>query len=770
MTIRKLILVASLALGGFVYGADAPQMQSIGPFGGLNTNISPEAIDATQSPDLLNVDISPGGKSVKKRQGYGLDATLVTSTQPVHNLYKFFDSNGNEVRMAFNDNRISSSINGATWSVILATGTVGATWDCTDYLGYAYCVSSAFDSPIKTNGTTAGTTGAGGTNAVPAGSLISNSGDRLLVGATGANPSRLYYSASAVFSDFSLGVQPSNSSFEDIVAPGSKLTHIAYRFGRWLWWKDQSFGFIVGTGQFDLQIITVSNTIGTFDNTDVFDGNYVYFRGSDGKIYTYDGSNLSRSISTDIGPTLQSANRRKANLWQQTLLYYLEAFTSLSQYTVDSAGWVLGSGYFQSTASLNEMHLTNPVGDTPSSFLIHTSFYFTNLNNSLYGFALINSSGEGYGIRAAGGSINQLIAGRKSTIGFVADINVSNVIADTSTHTMDLIYSATGYMQAYFDGVLKGTFQDTSYTGMNRLSMQGSGTAIRVSSLSVTSSTNTFYSNVNYVSNLTSWISFFANDSTSGGGSITYYTRASTNSFTVGSTTPTWISQTNGSIVSASTGTYFQARADFISTSTLTDFTFRWYEGLASDKMYGTYFNNGIWFSISLGTSTTTNNRILRYDLLSNLWTLYDIPSNGFLTYNNNLYFGDPTAGKVYQFGNGVYADNGSAINAYWTSKPFFGDSPFTDKDLRMASWYIKSSPGTTLDINYTLNESTTITKSLSLSDSRRNVIQNNWNFPLGSVATNFSAQVGDNSNNLPWEVFGGVIQFIPRPWKVSLQ
>ena len=88
------------------------QMQPIGPFGGLNTNISQEAIDSNQSPDLLNVDISLGGKSVKKRQGYGVDTTLSISTRAVHNLYKFFDSSGNEVRLAFNDIQVNSSVNG----------------------------------------------------------------------------------------------------------------------------------------------------------------------------------------------------------------------------------------------------------------------------------------------------------------------------------------------------------------------------------------------------------------------------------------------------------------------------------------------------------------------------------------------------------------------------------------------------------------------------------------------------------------------------------
>lgn len=924
MIFKKFILAAFLALAGTTCHADdAPQIQPIGPFGGLNTNISQEAIDATQSPDLLNVDISPGGKSVKKRQGFGIDTTLTISTSATHNLYKFFDSSGNEVRLVFNDYKVSSSVNGAAWSVILTTGTYGATWDCTDYLGFAYCVSSAFDNPIKTNGTTTGTSGVGGTNAVPAGSIVSNSGDRLLVGATASNPSRLYYSASAVFTDFSLGIQPSNSSFEDIVAPGSKLTHIAYRFGRWLWWKDQSFGFIVGTGQFDLQIITVSNTIGTLDNTDVYDGNYVYFRGSDSQIYTYDGSNLSRAISIDIAPTLRTANRRKANSWMQTSQTDFNGGSSIPAINISttvsvgdvavssfqsvensSTQWNSGSAInitigvsslslvtnnlgtitdpsFEGTLSTNYVS----AGATPA-FLTSTGYNgdctlnpqsgskflsmlgggggSTDLTNPRLYFNVLDMTGVYLSTKAL--SISEqscawtsdtfsdtTLVGKRVKFQFHMITNsVGTDLNKTAQTVVSYIYggpisyyftcetnhSLGTYVDCSFDNVSLGTstiasgsftsqiydvgFTSPTYqlqtiftantstptfslltstnntvgpwvavltsTGTNAI---GNRYARYCSTISLNStdaaftyistatilarSTGTYYSNVNFAPNITSWSTLGITDSISGNSAVTYYSRASTGSFTILSSTPNWASQTKNATVAVSTGTYMQLRADFAITAatespTLNDFTFNWFEGTAADKMYATYFQNGIWFSVSLGTAATTNNRILRHDLLSNLWTLYNIPANGFLTYNNNLYFGDPTAGKIYQFGNNVTSDNGTAINAYWKSKAFFGDSPFTDKDLRMASWYIAKSSGTSLTLTYTLNESTTVSRSLSLFDSRKNVIQNNWNFPLGSVATNFNVQFGDNSSNSPWEVFGGVVYFVPRPWKVSLQ
>ena len=937
MKLKHFILAASLLTSSVVY-SDQITSQGIGPFGGLNTSQAQEALPAQQSPDLLNVDVGNGGTSVKKRQGYGLDVTLNFSTGPVHNLYKFFDSSGNEVRLAFNDVKVNSSVNGAAWSVILTTGvTSGATWDCTDYLGFAYCVSSAFDCPIKTNGTSAGTTGVCGTNGVPQGSLISNTGDRLLVGATSANPSRLYYSQSAVVTNFALGVQPSDSSFEDIVAPGSKLTHLAYRFGRWLWWKDQSFGFIVGTSQFDLQIITVSNTIGTLDNTDVFDGNYVYFRGSDAQIYTYDGSNLSRAISTDIGPTLKTANRRKANFWTQTsqsdftaggsnptgtisLTSIPGAVTTSTNTTTDSssanfgAGTVFGTGIdtytvvgaltlhsyladnftnFNNWTSENDgVYTTGTMSASGGKMLCSTgacqavstqtingdfvmqytvaspaggyNFEVAFLNNSLqgYGVYVTRNGGTSQPIARKYSNFNDHSAGLTllctgSTAISSGDVITMTRIAATSTFNIyrnsvlactttdstytsftnirafyssndtqgsfDDIYDTAG--KGYFNSQLKDTSYaspvygtilpstsatgsysfsykcssstigaltaETAYTTDGRitgcdgkryiiwgttLTATSSGSSpIQITDLSILSaSTGTYYSAVNNAPNLTSFSTIGISDSNTGNSSISYFTRSSTNSFTVLSTTPTWVAQPKNATVTASTGTYMQLRADFSITAasetpTLSDFTFNWFEGSASDKMYGTYFSNAIWFSVSIGTTTSTNNRIFRYDLLSNLWTLYDIASNGFLTYNNNLYFGDPTAGRVFQFGNNVYSDNGTAINAYWKSKPFFGDSPFTEKDMRMGSWYVASDSGTTLTITYTLDESTnTVVKNISLADTRKGMIRNNYNFPAGTAPTVFSAKFGDNSTNPPWEVFGGLLTFVPRPIVVT--
>lgn len=881
-----------------------PQAAYIGPFGGLNTRDSPAIIGASQAQDMLNVDITPGGRSVKKREGFGLDTTFEYSTSPVHGVYKFFDANGNEVRLVGHDLGLYASVSGASW-VRVATGTLAATWQCTDWLGQAYCVTSARDTPVRTNGVVSGTTYQ---STIPAGMLIASTADRLLVGNTATNPSRLYYSGSTNFVDFTLGVLPTSSSFEDITAPGSQLTHLAYQYGNWLWWKDQSFGYITGTGQTDLNIVTVSNTIGTYDNTDIFWQGMDYFRGSDQHIYAYDGAVLT-NLTRDITPTVTSANRRKANSWTQTSQTDFQGGVStpaanisltvspgdvtvssfvaneysntqwnsgtssnfaigtsnLSLLTADgnipnngfesgSANWTLSNGTVQaaSTVGVNctlaarsgTHFLENDVANEGSGATYKASLQIcasgTEINNVTWAEADNSCSYTQRTLSSSGATAKSvkiaitdttsaatvatsdcfLNSGTNITFYTASDLTrlsvpvLRSMVFDDITSGSDTITSGYYTSPVYNTGFASSTFQLqgiwtvststpvfslltstgstgpwtslTTSTGTNGIGnkfaiytttisvIQGQDALTSISSFTILSrSTGTYYSAVNNAPNLTSWSTFGANDSTPGNSAITYYVRTATGSFAVGSSTVAWVQQTKNATVNYSTGTYFQLRADFgitaaTETPTLSDFTFSWYEGTASDKMYGIYFDYGLWFSLSVGSTTSNNNRVLRYDLINQIWTIYDTPSNGFLTYNNRLYFGSPTVGKLYEFGGGLTSDDNVAINSFWKSKDFFGASPFLDEDMRTLSWYVKQSSGTTLAITYTTNGQTSTSYNLNLYSPTTQFIRNNRNFPAGTQVNTINFKFGDNSTNPLWEVFAGGYTYVPRPWNAT--
>lgn len=909
--IKKLLapVLCLLALAaGRVLAAEIPQ--AIGPFGGLNTSESPEAIGATQAQDLLNVNISPSGKSVKRREGSALDNTFTTSTSPVHGAYSFYDASGNQVRLFGQDKYLWASVAGAPY-VAVATGTVNTTWQCTDYLGFAYCVTSARDSPVKTNGTSAGSTYQPG---ITNGTTIASTPERLLVANTTSNPSRLFYSGASNFTDFTVGTTATSSSFEDITAPGSSITMVRYRYGRWLWWKDQSFGYLIGTDQTNLESKTVSDTIGTFDNSDIFDQGITYFRGNDGLVYTYDGSVLSPLISRDIKPTLQSANRRKSNSWTLTTQSDWQSGTEQPDdnlsFTI-SSGDIVPSSHTKTdtttadfsagtktdmTVASNRVFLTTNTAGNINSADFEDGSGGTDLGSnwsnpgaspwvrddtqSVRDCTITPQSGTYFartsGLTSSPPKLRVILASDSSTLAeqtiscnnpcawvqktlsSVSDAGkrvkfrfigmdgasdlttvqsyifggsvtyharcdcsdgscsasvgaIDNVVGGSSTINTGSFTSQTFDLQASSNVVTfaaSWTLNDLTPTISLQTSASGSGLWATVTGSTGTavvrtnryvrytstftvgpgddalttlddvtivakSTGGTYYSPVNNATALTAWSALYITDSTDGSSSLTYYVRASTAQFTVLSSTPNWATQTKNATVNYSTGTYFQLRAGFVVTSPtdtpkLSESIFNWFEGNAADKMYSTYHDYALWFAVSLGTTTSVNNRVARFDLLSNLWTLYDIGSNGFLAYNNSLYFGDPSAGKSYKFG-GVNADNNAAINSYWRSKAFFGDSPFNEKELRTSSFFVKASSGTTLSVTYTRDRvaTSTSTYTINLYDGNASFIRNNRRLPAGQRATLFDVQFGDNSTNPSWEVFGGQMTYEPIPWRV---
>lgn len=276
----------------------------------------------------------------------------------------------------------------------------------------------------------------------------------------------------------------------------------------------------------------------------------------------------------------------------------------------------------------------------------------------------------------------------------------------------------------------------------------------------IAKSTGSYYSAVNNAPNISAWNIVSMNDDTSAGGSLAYYVRASTGSFTVGSSTPLWTSQTKNAQVNYATGTYMQVRADFSVTSAtdnpkLSDFTFNWYEGNASDQAYGIYFDNAIWFSVAYGVGVSSNTYIFKRDLINDGWTIYSFGAGGMLVQNNHLFFGDVAAtGQVFQYGSGT-SDNGNAISAYWKTKDFPGQDPFLENSYTQLDTYWARNANQNMTVAYTLNGSTTSASySVTLSSTTQGIIRNKKQFPTGVNGSTINLKFSDNSSSSAWELF----------------
>jgi hypothetical protein len=197
---------------------------------------------------------------------------------------------------------------------------------------------------------------------------------------------------------------------------------------------------------------------------------------------------------------------------------------------------------------------------------------------------------------------------------------------------------------------------------------------------------------------------------------------------------------------------------------TINSFTFNWFEGGATDKTYAIYFENANWWSVASGQGATTNNKILKFNLLNPGWYIYDIGMAGMHIRGPDLYFGSVSSGKVFQFGSAT-DDDGADIEAYWESKDFSGTSPFLDKNYTRISSVHPTANNTTLTLTYTLDGNTATSYSADLSSTTSSFIQKNVNLPQGKTGKSISLKFSDDSSDLPWEVFGAAIDYTPKPW-----
>jgi hypothetical protein len=324
----------------------------IGPFGGLNNRDHAFSMPANQAQDLLNVDITPGGKSVKKRKGTSQFTLLTPSTSPIHGTHFFYDPSGNDVALYFHERKISSSINGDnTPDTIYSTATNNAVYDCVDNFGSAYCVNTSTDGLFVTDGVTVSTIGV-----VSTGTMVAITPTRLVqAGFAGSIRNRIDFSKENDFTTWTVGGAPTDPITFTITSPGSEITHITYVNKRVHWFKESSFGYILEAPELaDWRVVMVSADIGTLDNTSVIDTNgNLYFRGQDKHIYVYDGStvnDLSEEIPATIALSTQTASEKSYGIFFDNKLWWSIAYGSAQTtnnrvliYDFEIPGWTIYS-------------------------------------------------------------------------------------------------------------------------------------------------------------------------------------------------------------------------------------------------------------------------------------------------------------------------------------------------------------------------------------------------------------------------------------------
>lgn len=383
---RRLFSFSLLLLAAVSFAGQDWEKFPVGPFSGLNDRDNSYTIPAQNAQALLNVEVTAGGKSVKKRRGYGIAWTLPITTSAVHGVYDFFDAGGNEVNLFFNDNDINSSVGGGSLNLLLSTGALNATYQCTDSLGQAYCANSSRTTLYKISGSTLTQI----QTVSSTGTMVATAVTRLAMAGFSDAPSRIDFSAETDFTSWgsgSLGTSPAQFT---INAPGSKITHITYAFGRLMWFKDTSFGYIlIGNQPFqsDWVIKTVSYDVGTNDNTSVYREGILYFRGKDGHIYTFDGNTYER-LSREITGTINQAQTRSSNSWTQTTQ------TDWAAGNITTSTWLNTTGFVGSVSLTTAAAIGSFIDSVSTSFAAGTE---TNVDTtSVPGYITIPISTNGF--------------------------------------------------------------------------------------------------------------------------------------------------------------------------------------------------------------------------------------------------------------------------------------------------------------------------------------------------------------------------------------
>jgi hypothetical protein len=812
---KRLVFLLLLAIP---FSLKAESASVGGSFRGLNNGDSSILIGDNEAQDLSNVDITKNGYGISKRAGYAQFKTIGTSTWGVRGGYYFTDQSGNNKIIHANGTSVSYSLNGAAYTGFYTTATAGSYWDFVDSQGVLYGANHNHDPPFTYNGTTLIFS-----TSVPRGSQVEAYPDRLVVAGSTANPNTIYFSQSGDFSDFTIGRLENEAPYSEYYGlPGQLVQAIKYSLGELLIWTKTSVGRYVGSNQYDGKIDDISSTIGTDQpSTVVTDLGITYFQGADRHFYSYDGQGLTR-ISQPISGSVDGMIKGESKTWQITSQsdFSLGTFAIGLSSTISPGDVTFSDGILiddfsdgdysvspvwtpfgvsGATVSINSNRLAfEGTASGPDSAGVYTPWTFSNVwsvkfspkqiqNSEILSVAMTTATPTGVNSLALPTGTSCYALTIANILGGAVTIKLYNgntLLASSGDlgavpSNIEMSLSDTGNLIAYSNGAAVLNVTDTNLTRFSHLSVQAyiltSGLPLAIADdFYYKALTGTYQSqSYNVGTAITSWGGFYVNNSLSGG-TVTYAVYTDTNSSLIPANSSTWTSSqtiTNGSLISLATAPYVAWTAKFNRNSTLqeqsiNDVSISWFEGTNPHNWGSVDKDHRILWSVAEGTATVPNTTYI-YDPRFQSWLKYSAPFDAPAKVGNSVYFGGVSTGVVYQWPSGN-TDNGSAIMAYWKSKDFIAPDPYIEKDFLSTSIVAKSQTGSNLDVTYTINTTSAITKNLSLTDTTGSSLKRiNFNLPSGKYGTFLSLKFGNDDADAPFEFYSFKYDYKPRPWRV---
>ena len=276
---------------------------------------------------------------------------------------------------------------------------------------------------------------------------------------------------------------------------------------------------------------------------------------------------------------------------------------------------------------------------------------------------------------------------------------------------------------------------------------------------------------------ITAWSTFDVSNTLGGAGGITYALYSDSDASITITNSATFTSSqtiTSGGIPSFAVAPYLTFTGTYnrnVSTDTaaLNSTTQNYIEGSITRHWGAVDKDHRIIWSVAEGTATVPNVSYIYDPRVTNgsPWLKYSFPMEAPARVGDSLYFGGVSTGVVYAWPSGN-TDNGSAITAYWKTKDFVGNDPFSEKFYKNISLITKTQTGSNLDVTYTVNTSTAVSYNISLTDSDGNTLRrSNTKIQSGKRGTFFNVKLGNDDSDSPFEILGIRFDYEDLPWRI---
>lgn len=305
---KKLLssLLISSALIAVIYAA----VIRVSEFGGLNTDDNPLFL-VKQTPDAENM-VTDEGEGLQPRSGF-----IEFSTEASRNLYSFYTANGNKYLITQSSNVLKATLGGAIFDIYISTvdpnviTSISGLGDKLFFGNTTDGLKSWDTSSIAVIGT------------FKPKYLATHKGRLWMAGVAG-DERNIYASEYLDGTNFTLATDPVDTDPTRLSVQGALddiLTGLYASFDdKLMWYKQRSFGGILGTRRSNFQSREYSNTVGCAYPDSIKNCNgLLRWLGNDRIIYEFDGEKYY-PINEDIDAFMDTIEQGDLNLrqWVQT--------------------------------------------------------------------------------------------------------------------------------------------------------------------------------------------------------------------------------------------------------------------------------------------------------------------------------------------------------------------------------------------------------------------------------------------------------------------